>query len=487
MKNSLLLLLAVSAFTASGFAQSTLYMNPAATGNLTGTNVWATTLGGTYNQQWADSNNMYFDPTGTTTSYTINSNMVTGGTITLGNTSGGTQQTVRLNSSGNTVSFTNVTFLDTAATDTLSYYGPTLPGGSFSVNGRGVFQLIGSPSSTFSGTITANSGTSGASQNAQILVSSNGYSGTGTHIVLNGTNNNSQAQLSMPGGTTLTIGSLTGNANSQVSPSGGSGLTTLIVDQATDTIYASTLGGNAFGFTTNRTGLVQKQGAGTLTFSGANAFGNTNTDFAVSGGKLVVGAGTTNSGVADYNAIAVNAGGTLASDATGRVLIGSSQTVSGGLITTNGSNTNGFIATTAGTNSFIDPTGTFAITELQATNGLSLKIDSAADRLSLFTLGGATNAGGFKIDLTGFSAIADNTTYTVLSWISATNVDLTDFAGVLGGGKSMNSSFGTGGFNFSTSAGVTSLELQVVPEPATWTLLAGAGALFVLIRRRKRA
>ena len=472
-----------AALAATTLNAQTLYMNPAATGNLTSNAVWSTTLGGTYDQSWSDGNNMYFDPTGAITAYTISANMTTAGTITVGSTSN-TSQTIRLNSSGNTVSFTSVTFLDTVATDTLGYYGPTLPGGSFSVNGRGVFQFSGTPTSTFVGTITANSA-AGSGNNTQINFSNNSYSGTGTSISLNG-QNNSNAQLAFTGGTTLTIGSLTSNAYAQVNPSGGSGLTTLIVDQATNTTYASGAEGNAFGFIASRTGLVQKQGVGNLTFSGKNAFISQYTAFEVAGGMLIV-ANTNNTTTAlDYNTITVSAGGTLASDATKRSLVGNSQTVNAttGDITA-GANTNGFIAATSGATSVIDPTGTFALTQLEAQSGLTMKIDSAADRLSLFTLTGTTAAGGFRIDLTGFTGIADSTTYTVLSWLSGSGVELADFAGVLGGGKTMNSAFGTGGFQTVTADGVTSLQLQVVPEPATWAMVAGAGAILMLARRRR--
>ncbi len=481
MKKILLTVLTASGVIGSGFAQTTLYMNPATAGtNLTGTSIWATNLGGTYDQTWANGNNMYFDPT-TNSQYGISASIVTGGTITIGNTTAGAQE-VRLNDlSTNAVSFTNVTFLDTSASDSVRYNGRSLPGGSFSVNGRGNVTLgNNTPTSALNGTITVNAG-AGISNSAQISPFT-GYLSTNTAIVLNGQSSSSLATLTLDAAKVSTIGSLSGNTYTTINSGNSGGLTnTLIINQSSDTTY-----GGVFTFSTGRPGLIEKHGSGTLTFSGANAFNNQVTDFAVSGGRLIVGNTNNTTTTADYNAIAVNAGGTLASDATGRTLVGNSQTVSGGLIT-GGSNTNGFIATTAGATSIIDPTGIFALTQLQATNGLTLKIDSATDRLSLFTLAGATNAGGFSIDLTGFSGIADNTTYTVLSWVSGTGVELADFAGVLSGGKSMNSAFGSGGFQFFTDAGVTSLQLQVVPEPATWALLAGAGALLVLVRRRKRA
>ncbi|MEI6033273.1 MAG: PEP-CTERM sorting domain-containing protein [Verrucomicrobiae bacterium] len=474
--------LAVVLAGSASLQAQTLYMNPAASGNLTGTAEWATTLNGTYSQAWTDGNNMYFDPTGATTNYTISANITTAGTITLGN-SNSTANIVKMNASGNnTISFANITFLDLTASDTLTYYGPTLPGGSFSVNGRGVFQLSGTPSSAISGTITVNSA-SGANQNAQILFSNSVYSGTSTHIALNGYNA-SNAQLSMVGGATLTIGSLTSNAYAQVGPSGGGGLTTLIIDQATNTIYASNMGGNAFGFTLAKTGLVQKQGSGNLTFSGANAFTAQYTDFAVAGGMLIAANTNSITTALDYNAIAVNAGGTLASDATGRTLVGNSQTLTGGNITA-GANTNGFKVTTAGTSAIIDPTGTFAITELNAANGLTIKIDSASDKLSLFTLTGASAAGTFQLDLTGFSTIANATPYTVLSWLSGTGVDLTDFSATLPSGFVMDIGYGTNGFQTSTAGSVTSLQLQVIPEPATWLLLAGGSVFLGLLRRRR--
>lgn len=481
MKKSLLTLLAASALAGSALAQSTLYMNPAYAGNLTTFAVWATNLGGTggfYTQPWSDGNNMYFDPTNTSAfNYTINANITTGGTITVGN-SNTNAQIVSLNaSSTNTIWFTNVTFLDTVSSDQLKYAGPTLPGGDLTVSGKGSFQLTGTPTASISGTITLNT-------NATLLIANSGYVGTNRRVIMNGSGSSTQFQIG--GGTTATIGQLEtgpgGTAATIVASGGANSLSTLIVDQTNNTTFAG-----SFGFTATKPGLVQKQGSGNLTFSGNSALANQYTDYAVSGGKFIVATNNNNTTAADYNAIAVNAVGTLASDATGRTLVGNSQTLSSGLITTNGTNSNGFIATTAGATSIIDPTGTFALTQLEATNGLTLKIDSATDRLSLYTLAGATNAGGFRIDLTGFSGIADNTTYTVLSWVSATNVDLTDFAGVLGSGKSMNSSFGTGGFDFFTSAGVTSLQLQVVPEPTTWALLAGAGAFLVVMRRRKRA
>ena len=420
---------------------------------------------------------------GATTNYTINSNITTG-TITLGSTSGSTANTtVKLNASGtNTISFNNITFGNTAATDTLYYYGPTLPGGSFSVNGRGTFYLAGTPSSSISGTVTLNSG-AGAGQGTQILINKTGYLGNTTNIVMTGTSG-ANATFTLNDGSAYTIGSLSANAYAQIQTGSGAGATsTLTIDQSTNTTYAPGTS-TAFNFTASHTGVIKKQGSGNLTFSGSGAFTNQYTDFAVAGGMLIVANTNSNGAAGDYNAIAVNAGGTLASDATGRTLVGNSQTLTSGSIT-GGANTNGFKATTAGTTAIIDPTGTFAITELDATSGLTLKIDSATDKLSLFTLTGAAAAGGFKIDLTGFTGIANNTTYTVLSWLSGTGVDLTDFAGVLGSGKVMNSSFGTGGFATVTNAGVTSLELQVVPEPATWALLAGGSAFLGLVRRRR--
>jgi hypothetical protein len=113
--------------------------------------------------------------------------------------------------------------------------------------------------------------------------------------------------------------------------------------------------------------------------------------------------------------------------------------------------------------------------------GARLLIDSATDKLNLFTLTGTSGAGNFVIDLTGFSGIAANTTYSVMSWQAGTGVDLADFSAALQNGWSLNSAFGTGGFRFNGN----SLELQVVPEPSTWALVAASLAGVMVLRRRR--
>ena len=445
-------------------------------------NSWGSSPSGPYTSPWTAGSDAYFDPSA---SQTINTNgNISAGAITIGNTTTGAQ-TVRVQG-GNTLTFNSVNFLDTANTDTFRVSNVAVSG--FNVNGGGLVNFDGVAPAAINGTISVATGNATSTIGTNINFNTAGWTSNATNFVLNGssTGGNKSAQVSFNIAGTHNIGSLSGNAiTSNPNALGGLGSVTngvnVVVNQSTNTTFTAYI---ALGATEASVGTLTMNGTGRLTLDAANAFYvNVNASgsrFVINNGAIVVGNTNTNTGAGDYNPITINNGGTLASDATGRTLVGSSQTVSAGAFT-GGSNTNGFTVTTGGTTSKIDPTGAFAVTKLDATLGARLLIDSATDKLNLFTLTGTSGAGNFVIDLTGFSGIAANTTYSVLSWQTGTGVDLADFSAALQNGWSLNSSFGTGGFRFNGN----NLELQVVPEPATWGLLAASLTVVMVLRRRR--
>ncbi len=383
------------------------------------------------------------------------------------------------------MTLSSVNFLDTANTDTFRISGVVTS--AFNVNGGGIVQFDGTGTAV-NGTISVATGNATSTIGTNINFNTAGWTSNATNFNLNGssTGGNKSAQVGFNVTGTHNIGSLSGNAITS-NPNALGGLSSVtngvnvVVNQSTNTTFTAYI---ALGATEASVGTLTMNGTGRLTLDAANAFYvNVNASgsrFVINNGAIVVGNTNTNTLAGDYNPITINNGGTLASDATGRTLVGSSQTVSAGAFT-GGSNTNGFTVTTGGTTSKIDPTGAFAVTQLDATLGARLLIDSATDKLNLFTLTGTSGAGNFVIDLTGFSGIAANTTYSVMSWQAGTGVDLADFSAALQNGWSLNSAFGTGGFRFNGN----SLELQVVPEPSTWALVAASLAGVMVLRRRR--
>ncbi|CAN5385933.1 hypothetical protein BH09VER1_BH09VER1_07480 [soil metagenome] len=252
--------------------------------------------------------------------------------------------------------------------------------------------------------------------------------------------------------TSLTTGALDGNANASIvaSGTGNTAVSTFTVNQYQSGTYAGT-----FANSVNGAFRLVKEQVGTLVLSGSSSSWSKGT-VTINAGTLLIGS---NSALGSSPVtVALNAA-TLASDATGRTL---SNTV-----------------TTAGITSVIRPTGDFTLGSLNAAAGVTLSLDST-ETLSLSNaLTGAGSSGGFVLDLSaGFTT---GSAVTIINFGSQTGVDISDFA--LSASASSLYSLSS----VSIGASTVNITLSAVPEPSTAALmLGGSGALFWIIRRRRR-
>lgn len=342
--------------------------------------------------------------------------------------------------------------------------GPAIIGG-FTKSGAGTLSLF-SGGGAISGTINITGGVVSSQSNTRTSAATTLNLGTGTTFAIN------------VAGTT--VGGLTGTGT--VNAFAGGANNTFTIDASSNTTY----GGGFTGSATNNYTVV-KDGSARFTATNALAFSTGVINHSVVEGEYQVGAVGSNGVAGDFNTFSVAAGATLSSDATGRALVGYENNYVAATGVFFGANTNGYQVTTAGPTATIDPTGVFGITQLDASAGISLKIDSSSDLLSLFSLTGATSAGSFSLNAAGFSGIAAATPYTVLRWETGAGIDLADFAAVMPSGWILDSGFGTGGLNVGSDATSNFLQFQaaVVPEPSTWALLAGSLTMLIVFRRRR--
>ena len=220
---------------------------------------------------------------------------------------------------------------------------------------------------------------------------------------------------------------------------------------------------------TTTTRALTKLGANTLTLAGTNLYTGTTT---VTAGTLLVNGGTSAS-----SAVNVSSGATLGGNGT---IAGVVTINNGGMIAPG----NGPGVLTVGS-LLLNPTSTTAF----EINGIATP-GTDYDKMVVNTSGGLTLNGTFTIAFGNGSALANTT-----------NINLFNYTGSHAGDFSLLTSSG-----FYTSAGWTHVgetfsmtyngqtltfdettgNLNVVPEPATWVLLAFSLTTVVVLRRRRQ-
>ncbi len=252
---------------------------------------------------------------------------------------------------------------------------------------------------------------------------------------------------------------------------------TLIINTATGQSYSTynVFSDGAAGSTLS----ISKSGAGTQTLSGANSFSGNTT---VSAGTLLLsnatGSGlgtsnvTVNGGTLGGNGsftgnVIVNAGGTLAPGASIESLGAGGVTINGGTfafeLNTSGSPNADLLFASDNTVALSITTGVPTLTVTDLGSNIALAEGTKFTLISYTALGGWNNG--------IFSGYADDSTFT------------------LGNNKwKINYNDLSAGSNFTTDAqlfGDRFVTVTVVPEPATWGLLAFSLTTVMVLRRRR--
>jgi len=335
---------------------------------------------------------------------------------------------------------------------------------TFTVNDAGgTLDVIGGNALTISGAITsgANGGPltfgSASSSGTIILTAANNYQGT--TILSGGKVNLGVAEIV---GTTGPLGMSRAANPGSILLNGGT-MQYSAVNQNDYSGRFATIAGQKYNVDTNgqnvtwatalvsSTGTLTKSGAGNLTLTGANTYSGITT---ISAGTLLINGD--NSGAT--GSVSVGALGTLGGSGT----IGGAVTVAGNLKPGN----------SPGTLTFND-----ALT-LESTATLTLEITGISGGTFDRLIGDGANTftfdGTLALDNTGYSATLGDTITVFSNWAA--------FSG------SFDSITGTnlgGGLSWDTSNLGIDGSLTVVPEPATWALLAGSLTVVMVFRRRR--
>jgi autotransporter-associated beta strand protein len=282
-----------------------------------------------------------------------------------------------------------------------------------------------------------------------------------------------------------TFGSLRTEGSAQTSQAvvgGNASISTLTINQTTNTTYAGILGGS--GTNENQLALT-KVGIGSLSLSGTNTYTGVTQ---VQGGTLEVAAGGS---LATGSAVSVsNSGSELAVNGTvgGTLLVNTSTTLSGvgtiiGATTIHGTHNPG---NSPGIQTFSNG--------LTYSNTAILNAEFVGNTLGIRGTdfdGINVTGGNLSIDsLATLNLLTSNVDYTLASWDVSRNFTIIDFSGA--GSSSGQFTLNTSAAGLFASEGAWSLSntnhdiflsWTPIPEPHT-TLLGSLGALMLLRRKR---
>ena len=318
-------------------------------------------------------------------------------------------------------------------------------------DGTGILSMNGGTLTT--GSLNLNAGNSTTLNNSVVNLNS----GTISTTTISRANNGASQAFNWNGGTisnkaggNLTVGN---NANAIVISLAGTGTHTFDIESGKTATVNSTV---TLQDKSGENGTLTKAGLGTLTINGAHTYT----------GETTINAGT------------------LVLSGTGSVNSSSGVSVANASTFTNNSSVafNKALALTEG--AILNGTG---VTGAEfAPISMTITADLSGGAFTTFALGttGLTKAGGMGFTLTNITA----GTYTVFSGsalagnFSTMTIGVTSL-GSLGGGDFSGT---VGGFNYTFTDSTNVLGVTVVPEPATWALLAGGLTVVVVMRRRRR-
>lgn len=462
----------LAALTSTASAQSLFY--GAASGNWDNavTANWGTTSSGPFNTVWSNDNTANFsNQTGNITvtlsgAKTVDGITVgSGGAVTLSNSAGGE----------NLITFNSGAIIET--NQTLNIAEKTAFANGFEKTGAGnlSFGNASDVTTKINGTITVTAG--------QINVVNTNRFGTSTNLLMNGGN---------AGLNSMTLGGLSGTSGSIGASIAGDRLHTWT--QAQNGRFEGIYGNSTSTNYTARTNSVIKQGASALDLAGTNVYGGTTT---VSAGTLLVNgthngeAGTGNStapSVVGAGAYTVDASGILGGSGTVTLANDTSMTITGRL------SPGGMVSGTAFGSSLVGPQGdigTFSVTtagtgEVFFASGSFLTLDigvgSSSDTLAVT---GALNLeSGATLDLWDLAGTATGP-MTLASFTTITGT----FSSVLLDSVSVAnpSSFFIDGTEYGLVYGANTIGLVVIPEPSYAFLVAIAGLVALIFRKRRLA